>query len=53
MLVCDEGDAMACNVGGPSAGLGLALIDRVTERYELASRQPLPGLQVQMVFAIG
>jgi anti-sigma regulatory factor (Ser/Thr protein kinase) len=53
VLVCDEGDTMSDTAKGSPKGLGLAVIGRVTERYELTSREPKPGLQLRMVFAIG
>jgi hypothetical protein len=53
VLVCDEGNAMSGTGDGSPRGLGLGLIGRVSERYELTSREPKPGLQMRMVFAIG
>ena len=53
VLVCDSGNGVSPNTNQTPTGLGLLLIACVTERYELTSREPMRGLQMRMVFAIG
>ena len=50
VLVSDEGSGLVVRDDSPGAGLGLALIGRVTDHFELIDATP--GLRVQMTFAI-
>jgi len=50
--VIDEGTGIGVNGSGSLNGLGLWLIGQVSDEVELLSRDPMPGLQVKMVFSL-
>ena len=50
VTVCDEGIGMRPRLDSPGLGLGLSLIARVSDRFELTEMRP--GVRVCMAFAI-
>jgi len=53
VVVCDEGVGMTPRADSPGMGLGLPLIQRVTEQVELEMLDSVPGVRVRMTFQIG
>jgi serine/threonine-protein kinase RsbW len=41
VIVCDDGNGLIARDGSPGLGLGLSVIDRVTEHLELTTRRPV------------
>lgn len=52
VTVCDEGRGMVPRDDSPGLGLGLPLIARVTERFEIEDRTPDPGVRLRMRFSL-
>lgn len=52
VLVCDEGRGMTPRSDSPGLGLGLPLIARVTERFEIEDLSPRPGVRLRMTFPL-
>ena len=53
VVVCDEGIGMRPRTDSPGLGLGLSLMARVAEQFELESPDASPGVRVHMTFEIG
>lgn len=51
VLVCDDGVGMRARTDSPGLGLGMKLIEQMTERLVVWRRHP--GVCLQMTFAIG
>lgn len=52
VIVCDEGCGMVPRSDSPGLGLGLPLIARVTDRFEIEDRSPDRGVRLRMTFAL-
>jgi len=52
VTVCDEGRGMLPRHDSPGLGLGLPLIERVTERFDIEDRLPEPGVRLRMQFSL-
>ena len=50
IVVCDQGNGFQTRLDSRDVGLGLALIERVTERLEI--QDTTPGMLVRMTFAL-
>jgi len=52
VVVADGGHGMLPRTDSPGMGLGLALIARVTEHFEVMSLDTQPGVRLRMTFAL-
>ncbi len=50
IVVCDRGNGLQTRLDGREMGIGLALIERVTDRLEIQDTEP--GLLLRMTFAL-
>jgi serine/threonine-protein kinase RsbW len=53
VTVADEGCGMTPRSDSPGLGLGLALMDRMADTFEVTDRPARPGIVLRMGFALG